>query len=151
MVSSCSPTALRIKLQVPPGPTKCCTCLVPHPYPICLSSLVPLDHSGLFPRITVHGPPLPDLWSSSLLSVLPAWAPVCLDLSLAASLLPVTHTAQVPSPWNGHPANTVLTPLVTLDHSVDGMFIPLHPAWDGSACLLISTSHLVSAFILTGS
>lgn len=86
---------------------------------------MPLDHSGLFPIITLHILPLPDLWSSSLMLVLPTWAPVCLDLSMAVSLLPVTHSAQVPSPWNGHLGNTVLTPLVALDHSVDGMF---HPA-----------------------
>lgn len=60
--------------------------------------------------------------------VLPTWAPVCLDLSMAASLLSVTHSAQVPSPWNRHPGNTVLTPLVALGYSVDGMFITLHPA-----------------------
>lgn len=91
----------------------------------------------------------PDLWFSSLLFVLPAWVPMCLDLSMAGSLLPVTHPAQVPSPWNGHPANTALTPLGTLDHSVDGMLITLTlpemaqlACWFSPVALCLSSSLL---------
>lgn len=82
---SSSPTAPRIKLQVLQGSTKSYIFFIP----ILLTS----PHSclwttlGSFPIITLHMPLLPDPWSLSLLLVSPAWAPLCPDLSMAASFL----------------------------------------------------------------